>query len=93
KGSLQVAAAHTVEGHDRGGHATATADGQGNVVGLTFDTDWLESASGAHIGNAATEAITSASGRGRASTDLTAVIAASRLGRIHDHLIDRRPGS
>ncbi len=93
KESLQVAAAHTVEGHDRGGHATATADGQGNVVGLTFDTDWLESASGAHIGNAATEAITSASGRGRASTDLTAVIAASRLGRIHDHLIDRRPGS
>lgn len=89
--SLTAAAAQTVEGHDRGGHATATADGQGNVVALAFDADWLESASSGAIGSAATEAMTSAHQRGKTSTDLASVISASRLGRIHDHLIDRRP--
>jgi DNA-binding protein YbaB len=89
--SLKAATAHTVEGHDRGGHATATADGQGNVVGLVFDSDWLASATPHAIGSAATEAIASANSRGKSSTDLAAVIAASRLGRIHDHLIDPRP--
>lgn len=89
--SLKAAAAHTVEGHDRGGHATATADGQGNVVALAFDPDWLESATPQAIGSAATEAIAAASTRGKTSTDLAAVIEGSRLGRIHNHLVDRRP--
>jgi DNA-binding protein YbaB len=85
---MKSVAAAQHRGRSTEGHATATANGRSEIVGLEFDEDWLTHAHSFNIGREATAAITEAMRRG-AAVSLDQVFTESRLGRLQGLLAQR----
>ncbi|HEY6743070.1 MAG TPA: YbaB/EbfC family nucleoid-associated protein [Lapillicoccus sp.] len=68
-------------GRSASGHVTATTAGNGTLLDLTFDPNWLDSAHPANLGREATQAIHEAYRRA-GGDDVATIVARSPLGRL-----------
>jgi DNA-binding protein YbaB len=68
-------------GRSASGHVTATIAGNGTLLDLTFDPNWLDSAHPANLGREATQAIHEAYRRA-GGDDVATIVARSPLGRL-----------